>query len=146
MAAERKKNLLYLQKRHGQKAAGFVGDPDVINDKQARQIEKAFSLGHGWMDLRHVSVRTWQYWESGRMAIPGGIDMEIYALIQMRADMIDDLLEQQEINGEKIFQIKYYHAFDQYLEDHPDKNRIHWRIHQSAVSSVFSDGGDVELI
>lgn len=96
-----------------------------------------------------VSQRTWQYWESGRSPVPDDVDAEIYGLIQMRNDIIHDLTETQVKSelSDKPDELKmhYYHTFEQFESEHAGKNKVDWRVHQAAVSFVFSEGGDVEL-
>ena len=98
--------------------------------------------------IGNVSPRSWQYWESGRSAVPDDVDMEIYGLIQQRNDLIDKLLEEQEAaeKSGKVFVMEYFHTFDQFASKFPGKNKVDWRIHQAAVSFIFSEGGEVELI
>jgi hypothetical protein len=94
-----------------------------------------------------VSNRTWQYWESGRSKVPDDVDMEIYGLVKIRNDMIDEHKKKQmecEEVGE-IYKIPYYHTFEQYIADHPEHSKVNWRLHQAAVSFAFSEGGEVEL-
>jgi len=92
------------------------------------------------------STRSWQYWESGRSPVPGDVDMEIYGLIQLRNDKIDHWGKWQMENQGKELQLNYYHTFEQYQLDHPTENKVSWRVHQAAVSFLFSEGGDIELI
>lgn len=97
--------------------------------------------------IGNVSARSWQRWEDGTRTVPSDIDMEIYALIQMRNDKVGELTEKQiklEAKG-KTLKMKYYHMFDDYIADFKKANKIDWRIHQAAVSFVFSEGGEVEL-
>lgn len=96
--------------------------------------------------IGNVTPRTWQRWESGDRSIPSDIDMEIYGLIQIRNKMIDELTGWQVENHGELLKMKYYHTFEQFEADHEGANRVTWRIHQAAVSFVFSEGGEVELI
>lgn len=84
-----------------------------------------------------VSNRTWQYWEAGRNKVPDDVDMEMYALIQQRNELIEELGDQNTL--------PYYHAFEDYQAAYPDHNPMQWRLHQSAVSFLFSLGGDIQL-
>lgn len=97
-----------------------------------------------------VSTRTWQYWEVGRNRVPDDVDMEIHALVQLRNDIIDSLCHEkkdfEESSPDGIFKMKYYRTFKEYHQEYPKKTKIHWRIHQTAVSNVFTDGGNVELV
>ena len=96
--------------------------------------------------IANVSVRTWQYWESGRSKTPDDVEMEIYGLIEQRNRMIEDLVDKlEELDGE-VLKMHYFHTYEEYEKKYPGKNKIDWRLHQSAVSFVFSQGGDVELI
>lgn len=95
------------------------------------------------------SARSWQRWESGQHEVPCDVDMEMYACIQIRNDLIDKLGDDEH---EKILNeegegltLDYYHTFEQYQKDYPENNKMMWRIHQSAVASIFSEGGNVKL-
>jgi hypothetical protein len=93
-----------------------------------------------------VSNRTWQYWESGRSQVPADVDEVIYASIQRRNDLVTEYTQWQLDNNSALLTMSYYHTFDLYVADHPGTSKLDWRIHQSAVSFVFSEGGEVELI
>ncbi len=96
--------------------------------------------------IGNVSNRTWQYWESGRSPVPDDVDMAVYGLIQIRNDIIDKYTKWQFDNDEKLLQMPYYHTFEQYLKDNKGATKLDWRVHQSAVAFVFSEGGSVELV
>ncbi|PWG74593.1 hypothetical protein DF186_17110, partial [Enterococcus hirae] len=85
-----------------------------------------------------VTPRTWQRWEDGTRAIPDDIDTEVYSLIGMRNELISEFTQWQFANEGKLLQMRYYHSFEDYEADHPGENRATWRIHQAAVSFVFS--------
>lgn len=95
--------------------------------------------------LGNVSVRSWQYWESGRSPVPEDVDEAVYAAIQRRNDLIGEYTQWQFDNDGELLKMRYYHAFEQYAADHDGATKLDWRIHQSAVSFVFSEGGEVEL-
>ena len=88
-----------------------------------------------------VSPRTWQYWESGRSAVPDDVDMEMYGLIGLRNSMIEAITDEFEEGSP----IPYFHYFDEFSEAFPDQNKVTWRLLQSAASYVFCEGGDVQL-
>ena len=90
--------------------------------------------------IGRVSVRAWQYWEAGGRPIPDDVDMEIYALVQQRGNLIEEMLELAE-----PVKLRYYHSFDDWLADGREDNKAQWKLHQSAVAYVFAEGGDVEL-
>lgn len=92
-----------------------------------------------------VSVRTWQYWESGRSSVPADIDQKIDNLIQDRNEEIGRLTEWQMENDGELLKMNYYPSFDQYLENHKKGTKLDWRLHQSVVAFVFSEGGNVEI-
>ncbi len=96
--------------------------------------------------IGNVSNRTWQYWESGRSQVPADVDEAIYAAIQLRNDLISEYTQWQIENDGQLLKMNYYHAFEQYLADHKSSTKLQWRIHQSAVAFVYSEGGEVELI
>lgn len=96
--------------------------------------------------IGNVSNRTWQYWESGRSPVPADVDELVYASIQRRNDAVDEYSQQQLENPDVLLQLKYYHAFEQFLADNKKATKLEWRIHQSIVAAIFAEGGNVELI
>lgn len=115
-----------------------------LNNHELQAVRKLLMLdvAEAAKYIGKVSARTWQYWEAGRYAIPDDIDMEMYALVQLRNNFMDDLFLSLS-DGDKI---KYYHSFEEWVSDGKDDNKISWKIHQSAVSSLFCTGLDIELI
>lgn len=93
-----------------------------------------------------ASARTWQRWESGQHEVPGDVDEEIYACIQRQQNIVAEYTEWQIENPGKLLQMPYFHTFEQYEAKHKKATKLDWRIHQSAVAFVFSEGGEVELI
>jgi len=93
-----------------------------------------------------ASARTWQRWESGEHKVPADVDVEVYSAIQRRNNLIAEYTQWQIDNDGELLKIQYYHAFKQYQSDNKGASKLDWRIHQSAVAFVFSEGGEVELI
>jgi len=92
-----------------------------------------------------VSNRSWQRWESGQHEIPGDVDEEIYACIQRQQNIVSEYTQWQLDNEGEMLKMPYYHTFDQYAACNKGATKLDWRIHQSAVAFVFSEGGEVEL-
>ncbi|WP_392565790.1 DUF1870 family protein [Utexia brackfieldae] len=115
-----------------------------INNHELQALRKLLMLdvSEAAEFVAKVSARTWQYYESGGRPIPKDVETEMYALIQFRSDLIDEL----ELNLNVGDKIKYYHSFKEWLDDGKEDNKVQWKIHQSAVSAIFADGNDIELI
>lgn len=105
--------------------------------------EAADVIGNG------VSSSTWQRWESGSLAIPDEIQAEIYSLCQMRETLLGEtfkeLYDKNDGSFNAVGTLRYYSTLKAFLIDYPESNHLCWRLHQSVCSSLFAEGGDVEL-
>ena len=119
-----------------------------LNNHELQAIRKALMLdvSEAAELIGKVSARTWQYWESGGRSIPDDIDMEMYGLIQLRDNLIDEFTIYMLDSEEEEIEIKYYHSFDEWLEDGRVDNRVEWKIWQSAASFMFVEEGRITLI
>lgn len=89
-----------------------------------------------------VSVRSWQYWESGRSPVPDDVDEEVYALKSQLNECIENIIEAKEQDNN----VKYYHSFDDFIVDYPEQNKLWWRLHQAVCAELFANvGDDIEL-
>lgn len=85
-----------------------------------------------------VSPRAWQYWESGRNAVPADVEGEMLDLLELRLDLmgpIDDALAR----GERP-QITFYQRLDDYLSDHPTGTVVGWRLSQAVAALYYTEG------
>lgn len=119
-----------------------------LNNHELQAIRKTLMLdvSEAAELIGKVSARTWQYWESGGRSIPDDIDMEMYGLIQLRDNLIDEFTIHLLDSEEEEIEIKYYHSFDEWLEDGRVDNRVEWKIWQSAASFMFVEEGRITLI
>lgn len=118
-----------------------------INNSELQAMRKLLMLdvAEAAELIGKVSARSWQYWESGKTPVPADVDEEIYSLIQIRNDRINDLSKWQLDNDGETLEMDYYHAFDLFEAENPGKSKLDWRLHQSVVSFIFSEGGEVKL-
>lgn len=91
-------------------------------------------------EIGNVSARSWQYWEAGQRSIPEDVTNEIYALLSIRTEQIDELEELLSKTTNSQLQLKYYLSFEQYRDDYPDARKMQWRIQQSVAALYFTEG------
>lgn len=114
-----------------------------INRVELQAIRKLLMLDvtEAAQEIGNVSPRSWQYWESGERPIPSDVEEEMYALVSMRNEAIGEIIDAEQDDDPQ----KWYPTFGQFLIDYPDSQRIWWRLHQSVISNLFCEGGDIEL-
>lgn len=115
-----------------------------INRFELQAIRKLLMLDvtEAAQEIGNVSPRSWQYWESGERPIPSDVDMEMYGLVQQRNEVISEIIEAEQDDDPQ----KWYPTFEQFLVDYPGSHKMWWRVHQSVVSFLFCEGGDIELL
>ena len=116
-----------------------------INRFELQAIRKLLMLDvtEAAQEIGNVSSRSWQYWESGERPIPSDVDMEMYALISMRNEVLSEIFEAEKDEEERPQ--KWYPTFEKFEHDYPGFNKVWWRLHQSVLSHLFCEGGDIEL-
>lgn len=92
--------------------------------------------------IGNVSTRSWQYWESGERTIPDDVESEMFALSSIRNEIITGVIVADEDERKQ----KWYPTFESFAADYPLRNRIMWRIHQSVLSYLFCEVGEIELL
>jgi|GEM_PF-740345 hypothetical protein len=92
--------------------------------------------------IGNVSNRTWQYWESGKNPIPADIDEEVYAMISQRNEIIDGIITHKEDEQPT----RWYHAYSDFQNDYKNRTKVWWKLHQSVVAFLFSEGSKMELL
>ena len=114
-----------------------------INRFELQAIRKLLMLdvSEAAQEIGNVSLRSWQYWESGERPIPNDVNEEMYAMVSMRNEAISDIIEAKQDDDPQ----KWYPTFEQFLSDYPNSRKLWWRLHQSVVSFLFCEGGDIEL-
>lgn len=91
-------------------------------------------------EIGNVSPRSWQYWEAGQRNIPEDVIAEMYALLSIRADKINELDELLLKTTNNQIQLNYYMGFEQYQEKKPGAKKMQWRIEQSVAALYFTEG------
>lgn len=114
-----------------------------MNNKELQAARKLLMLdvSEAAEHVGGVSPRSWQYWESGRNAVPDDVADEIQSLLQMRADMISDVFEQSK---PAHLTLRYFNSLDEFQNAYPEGNTLGWRLHQ-AVAAHYYSLGDVDL-
>ena len=93
--------------------------------------------------IGNVSVRSWQYWESGERSIPADVEIEMYALVSQRNEIIGEIFSAED--DEEDRSQKWYPTFESFTVDYPGHTKTWWRLHQSVLSYLFCEGGEIEL-
>lgn len=89
-----------------------------------------------------VSVRTWQYWESGRSPVPDDIAEAMLFWNGWRDDAFDARMSQcapKNSDGEPI-KLNYYKTVDDFEKVTGKRNVITWRLSQSVAAGLYSEG------
>lgn len=117
-----------------------------MNSKELQAARKLLMLdvSEAAEFLGNVSPRTWQYWESGRSAVPLDVADEMADLLRMRGDMISETQEQLPDNGNGAV-LRYFNSFAEFASAHPDGTVRGWRLHQSVAAQFYCDG-NAELV
>jgi Lon protease-like protein len=87
-----------------------------------------------------VSVRSWQYWESGRSPVPVDVSEKIKTLAQRRLQFIEDVEDVMNESDTDDVVIDYYQTFVEYKADHHLATVIDWRMSQSVAAYFFLEG------
>lgn len=87
----------------------------------------------------NVSTRAWQYWESGRNTVPLDVEKMIYHLVEKRRLLIQALEPSEEyVTENKTYSLPYYHSSELFFSDNPGKNKVDWRVYQSAATYLLN--------
>ena len=115
----------------------------TINRFELQAIRKLLMLdvAEAADEIGKVSPRSWQYWEAGERPIPSDVEEEMYALASLRIEGIDEIIDAEEDD----IPTKWYPTFESFRVDYPGSTKMWWRLHQSVVSALFCEGGDIEL-
>lgn len=114
-----------------------------MNNKELQAARKLLMLdvSEAAEHVGGVSPRSWQYWESGRNAVPEDVSDEMQSLLRMRSDMIADVFEQSGGKRGKHFVLRYYNSLGEFIDAHPDGTVRGWRLHQSVAAHYYAGGG-----
>lgn len=114
-----------------------------MNNKELQAARKLLMLdvSEAAKHVGGVSPRSWQYWESGRNAVPEDVAEEVQSLLRMRAEMIADISEQSK---SARLTLRYFNSLADFVHAHPDGTVLGWRLHQ-AVAAHYYSLGDVDL-
>ncbi|HBN53047.1 MAG TPA: DUF1870 domain-containing protein [Stenotrophomonas sp.] len=114
-----------------------------MNSKELQAARKLLMLeaSEAAEFIGNVSVRSWQYWETGQRTIPADVIDRIGDLLRMRRDMIG-AIDSAAPSGQ--LQLRYFSSLGEFRSAHADGTVLGWRLHQSAVAH-FVGGGRAEL-
>lgn len=89
-----------------------------------------------------VSVRTWQYWESGRSPVPNDIAEAMLFWNGWRDDAFDERIKQckPKNSGLEPIPLNYYKTIDDFEKATGKRNVITWRLSQSVAAGLYSEG------
>ncbi|MCW7763393.1 DUF1870 family protein [Photorhabdus luminescens] len=85
-----------------------------------------------------VSTRSWQYWETGRSAVPSDVKEEMLDLMAVRLEMMSEI-DKKLVNNENI-ELKFYSNFADFEKDNPGGNVVTWRLSQSVAALYYTEG------
>lgn len=115
-----------------------------MNNKELQALRKLLMLevAEAAEFVGKVNVRSWQYWEAGRSAVPYDVETEMLDLESIRDHHINALLKTTE-EGAHI-NLPYFSNFEDYTSNPttPDeqKNVLSWRINQSVAAYFYAEG------
>jgi hypothetical protein len=89
-----------------------------------------------------VSVRTWQYWESGRSAVPDDIAEAMLFWNSWRDAAFEARISQchPKRSGKEPIKLNYYKTVDDFEKVTGKRNVITWRLSQSVAAGLYSEG------
>lgn len=117
-----------------------------MNNKELQALRKLLMLEVAEVAefVGKVNVRSWQYWEAGRSAVPADVETEMLDLESSRDFQIESLLKSTESNDATRFQLPYFSSFEDYTANPTtpadQKNVLNWRISQSVAAYFFAEG------
>ncbi|EPH2696665.1 DUF1870 family protein [Klebsiella aerogenes] len=97
------------------------------------------SVAEAAIHLGKVTVRTWQYWESGSHAVPEYVSARIRELVEMRAQSLVTRTLVLDHQGTKM-EIAYYHTIDEFEFATRQRNIVIWRLSQSIAVALYNGG------
>ncbi len=116
-----------------------------MNNKELQAARKLLMLdvSEAAELIGKVSPRTWQYWESGRNAVPDDVDAAMQALLIDRGEMIDKITDA--LSDETRVSLPFHNAFETFTLDNPGMSKVDWRLQQS-VAALFYTEGNADLV
>lgn len=116
-----------------------------LNNLELQTIRKSLGLdvSEAAEYIGGVSKGIWEYWEAGHHSIPDDIATDMYDLCVMRRSLVDNTIA--ESGDDAVGALRWYSTLDEFIVDCPNSNNLDWRLHQSALSFLFVQGGGVEL-
>lgn len=110
-----------------------------MNNKELQAARKLLMLeaSEAAEFIGNVSVRSWQYWETGQRTIPADVIDRMGDLLRMRGDMIREI-ESTATSGQ--LQLRYFGSLGEFQSAHADGTVLGWRLHQSAVAHFVGSG------
>ena len=110
-----------------------------MNNKELQAARKLLMLDvtEAAEHIGHASPRAWQYWESGRNAVPDDVGEQVRMLLHMRRELIREI-EQEAPAGSLT--LRYFGSLGEFRAEHDDGTVLGWRLHQSAVAHFVGTG------
>ncbi|EMD0638904.1 DUF1870 family protein [Salmonella enterica] len=87
-----------------------------------------------------VEARTWRYYESGRSSIPERVLLKIDALLQRRADVLEQMRAEAveyRKKGDGRLVTPYHPTFEQFEQDTGVPDQLEWHIDMSVKSALY---------
>lgn len=78
-----------------------------------------------------VSVRSWQYWETGKYTIPADVEQKMIELTKKRNKMVTQATKRPEL-------YQYIKSYDAFISQFPDESVIDWRLAQSVAAELLA--------
>jgi len=113
----------------------------LMNNKELQAARKLLMLDESEAaeHIGGVSPRTWQYWESGRNAVPEDVAYEVQALLTVRGELAEAIAEALP-EGDELIELPFHSAYETFLAANPGKNKVDWRMEQSIAALFYTDG------
>lgn len=111
-----------------------------MNNKELQASRKLLMLdvSEAAEDIGKVSPRTWQYWESGRNAVPADVEREMLDLLSQRTEMMKPLDAALE-RGERPA-IAFHQRYEDFRRANCRGSLVEWRLSQSVAALYFAQG------
>lgn len=130
------------QSRSHERTSGGSGADRAMNNKELQATRKLLMLdvSEAAELIGGVSPRTWQYWEAGRNAVPTEVADEMRNLLSIRLEMMDEIDQRLERGEERSVVLPFYSSFEQYVQAHPGRTKVAWRLSQAVAAHHYTEG------
>lgn len=118
-----------------------------MNNLELKALRKLFMLDvkEAAKHVGAVSVRTWQYWESGRSPVPQDVHDKMHYNNGLRTHLYEAALSEAiAANDEgEVMGLCIYETYEEWVNsgaNADDDDYLLWRINQSIVTRLYSEG------